>query len=149
MKLNLLTKLFTLSLWLVFTACDSSDSRVSKDNRSKNFCYQDVCFKTDYAISDQEKQKGLMFIRKIADDYAMVFPNKSPKQVTMWMKNTYVSLDMIFYDQNNQVVFIKQNATPNSLENITSEHLVSGVIEVKAGSVANLGIQVGDKINFR
>jgi uncharacterized membrane protein (UPF0127 family) len=76
----------------------------------------------------------------------MIFVYDPPQYVSMWMKNTLLSLDMLFADADGCVVTIKERATPLSLAGIRSGKRVTLVVELKAGTVAKHGIRVGDRV---
>jgi hypothetical protein len=100
------------------------------------------------AETPQTREQGFMFVedRAVRHDQAMIFVYDAPEQVTMWMKNTLLSLDMLFVDQRGCVVTIKQNAEPGSLAAIKSRVPVSLVVELKAGTIAAQGIAIGDRV---
>ncbi len=99
-----------------------------------------------FADTPARQEQGLMWIREMPADFGMVFPLVPPREMNMWMKNTYVSLDMLFYDDKGRITHIRERATPQSEEIITSHGVVSGVLEMLAGEVARRGIKVGDRI---
>ncbi len=100
------------------------------------------------AETPQTLQQGLMFVAEgaVRADQAMIFVYDPPQHVSMWMKNTLLSLDMLFVDERGCVVTIKQNAIPGSLAQIVSRVPVVLVVELKAGTVAAQGIAVGDRV---
>ena len=101
-----------------------------------------------YEVADTpEKQTiGLMYRQKIPDDYGMVFLFPETKIIYMWMKNTYIPLDMIFFDGTGKITHIHKNATPHDLSIISSENPAKGVIEVNAGFVNTHKIAVGHQV---
>lgn len=98
------------------------------------------------ADTDERSQQGLMWIRQLPADHGMLFPLNPPREMFMWMKNTYVSLDMLFYDAAGRVTHIQRRAVPLSEEIIESKGTVSGVLELLAGEAERRGIQIGDRI---
>lgn len=90
--------------------------------------------------------QGLMFVRDIRPDQAMIFVYDPPQHVAMWMKNTLLPLDMLFVDEHGCIVTIKQDARPGSLAQINSRAPVELVVELKAGTVAAQGVAVGDRV---
>jgi uncharacterized membrane protein (UPF0127 family) len=96
--------------------------------------------------NQQEKEKGLMDVNNIKDDFAMLFIAEWEQPMRMWMKGTEINLDMIFVKCNGKIHRIEKNATPHSEKKIWSHGLVCGVIEVKGGICEKLGIQVGDSV---
>ena len=100
------------------------------------------------AETPQTREQGFMFVedREVRSDQAMVFIYDPPQYVAMWMKNTLLSLDMLFVDERGCVVTIKQNAKPGSLAQIVSRVPVVLVVELKAGTIAAQGMAVGDRV---
>jgi uncharacterized protein len=103
-------------------------------------------FEIEVAESPDDKAKGLMFRAKIPDGTGMLFPYGSPMEITMWMKNTYASLDMVFIRGDGIVHRIETNTEPMSERVIASEGLVTAVLELAAGAAAKFGIKPGDRI---
>lgn len=92
------------------------------------------------------QEQGLMWVRDMPPDYGMVFPLIPPRVMYMWMKNTYMSLDMLFYDSQGRITHIEEHATPLSEELIDSDGVVAGVVELLGGEVARRGIKLGDRV---
>ena len=101
------------------------------------------------AISPAQRAHGLMFVRSLPADYGMLFIHDKPGIVNMWMKNTVLSLDMLFIRANGTIARIAHDTEPGSLENISSEEAVTGVLELNAGTTVKLGIAAGDKVIYR
>jgi len=100
-------------------------------------------FMVEVVREEAERNRGLMFRHSLADDGGMLFGYDPPQQIAFWMKNTFIPLDILFIDATGRVITIAQNTTPLSLEHIPSNGTVRGVLEVKGGTTAKLGIQVG------
>jgi uncharacterized protein len=98
------------------------------------------------ATTPAQHQQGLMWVRQLAPDQGMLFLLESPRPMTMWMKNTYVALDMVFADENGRILGIARNTTPLSTALITSPANVSAVLEILAGESDRRGIAVGDRL---
>jgi uncharacterized membrane protein (UPF0127 family) len=98
------------------------------------------------ADTDETRMQGLMFVRELRPDQAMIFVYPRPGRVAMWMKNTYVSLDMLFVDEGGCVVMVREGAEPGSLATIAAEGPVRVVVELVAGSAEALGVRVGDRV---
>lgn len=98
------------------------------------------------ADTEARQEQGLMWIREMPADYGMVFPLRPPRLMYMWMKNTYMSLDMLFYDDQGRVAHIVERATPESEDIIESRVVAAGVVELLAGEVARRHIKVGDRV---
>ena len=106
-------------------------------------------FKVEIADNDASRERGLMFRKSLAPDAGMLFDFKSPQDVSFWMKNTLIPLDMVFIDEHGVVVNVAANATPLSEANIPSAAPVLGVLEIRGGRAAELGVQAGDVVHER
>jgi uncharacterized membrane protein (UPF0127 family) len=100
----------------------------------------------EVADDDKSREVGLMYRRSIGADEGMLFVYKAEQELTMWMKNTYISLDMIFVRRNGVISHIETNTEPFSEAIISSRGPVMAVIEMGAGSAARLGLKPGDKV---
>ncbi len=103
-------------------------------------------FTVELAETPEHRAKGLMFRTELADNRGMLFDFKETRSVSMWMKNTPLSLDMIFTDDKGTVLYIARNTVPFSEDIITPGMPVYAVLEVKAGTALRLGIEPGDRL---
>ena len=103
-------------------------------------------FRIELAVTPEQRSQGLMNRRSLAPDAGMLFVYAQTQEIAMWMKNTFVSLDMLFISAEGEVVRIAERTEPLSLTTIRSGSPVKGVLEVVAGTVARLGIRPGDRI---
>jgi uncharacterized protein len=103
-------------------------------------------FTVEIANTDEERSKGLMFRRELPEGRGMLFDFKQDTNVTMWMKNTYVSLDMIFIRADGRIARIAENTEPESTRMIPAGAPVRAVLEVVAGTARKLGIRPGDRV---
>lgn len=100
----------------------------------------------ELAETPEHRAKGLMFRKELADNRGMLFDFKETRSVSMWMKNTPLSLDMIFTDKKGVVLYIARNTVPYSEDIISPGMPVHAVLEVKAGVAHRLGIGPGDRL---
>jgi uncharacterized membrane protein (UPF0127 family) len=98
------------------------------------------------AHDDARRARGLMFVRNLGDHEGMLFIYEQAHPVSMWMKNTYVSLDMLFVGADGRVEHVVEKTEPESLKTIESKTPVLAVIELKAGTAARLKIQPGARV---
>jgi hypothetical protein len=98
------------------------------------------------ADTPEARARGLMYVAILDDDEAMIFVYEEPQVVSMWMKNTYLPLDMLFVDARGCIVSIAERARPLSLASIESGSPVVLVVEIKGGGVAARGAKIGDRI---
>ncbi|MEO0590067.1 MAG: DUF192 domain-containing protein [Pseudomonadota bacterium] len=104
-----------------------------------------IPFNTEFALSRQAQGRGLMFRESLGDDEAMIFPNDPPATRSFWMKNTPISLDIIFIGVDRRIANI-ETAVPYSLESVLSDGEVIAVFEIRGGLAAELGIAPGDQV---
>ena len=103
-------------------------------------------FSAEVADTDQTRERGLMFRHILPPDQAMLFDFGNPKPVAMWMKNTYMSLDMLFVRSDGSIAALAENTLPQSLDTIGVQEPVLGVVELAAGSVKRAGIKKDDQV---
>ncbi|MGL4284745.1 MAG: DUF192 domain-containing protein [Phreatobacter sp.] len=104
-------------------------------------------FALELANSPETRTRGLMFRRELAPGRGMLFDfGPAESDVTMWMKNTYVSLDMVFIRADGTIRHIAENTTPLSEATISSTGPVKGVLEVVGGTAQRFGIAAGDLV---
>ncbi len=96
-----------------------------------------------------QRAQGLMFRTKLDPQSGMLFLFESEGEVAMWMKNTLISLDMLFIGRDERIKRIVPRTTPLSEKTIQSGEPAQAVLELAAGSAARLGISVGDRVRFR
>ena len=100
-------------------------------------------------VSGQDAVKGLMYIKKpLYSRYGMLFDMGPSKINSMWMKNTYIPLDIIFLDENMNIVGYKENNIPHSLKQIKINKVSRYVLEMNSGSVKDNNLNINDKIYF-
>ena len=100
------------------------------------------------AQTEEEKQKGLMFVDKLLQTNGLLLLYKKPKIVKIWMHNTQLPLDIIFINDQNKVILIRRGK-PFSKKIISSITPVIGVLEIPEGCAKKLNIEVGDKTFWR
>lgn len=105
-------------------------------------------FDIEVASSEQEKRLGLMYRTAIGASEGMLFPYMAEREVSMWMRNTYIPLDMVFIHSNGTIARIEERAEPLSDRIIASGSAVAAVLELQAGTVARLGIKPGDRVSY-
>ncbi|MGD0633911.1 MAG: DUF192 domain-containing protein [Beijerinckiaceae bacterium] len=97
--------------------------------------------------TEQERERGLMFRKYLPKERGMLFDFPVEQPVMMWMKNTYIPLDMVFMDHNGRIVGIARNAEPLSETIIPSGAPAAGVLEINGGEAAELGLKTGDVVH--
>jgi uncharacterized protein len=104
-------------------------------------------FAIELARTDAQMEQGLMFRRTLAPNAGMLFDFKAPTNVTMWMKNTLIPLDMLFLNDHGRIIDIHERAVPLSTDIIAAKAPARYVIELNGGTAARLGIKPGDQVS--
>jgi uncharacterized membrane protein (UPF0127 family) len=153
--------LATLGAWLAVAAASAQEPRrpldlatfprttleivhhgTGKDARTYRF---------DVWVADtpERAEQGLMFVSDLPGTQGMVFPVDPPNVENMWMKNTYIELDMLFVDAAGKVSKIIERAAPLSLRTLSSDSQVAAVVELRGGEAARLGLRTGDTVHWK
>ncbi len=103
-------------------------------------------FEVEVASTMAQRASGLMFRTELAPDAGMLFVFDTVGPLTMWMKNTYISLDMLFVAADGRIARIARNTTPFSERMIASGGPVRAVVELPGGTASKLGIKPGDRV---
>ena len=103
-------------------------------------------FTVELALSQRQQLQGLMLRRQMAPDAGMLFVYRREEPNAMWMKNTFLPLDMLFIGRDGVVKKIVERTVPLSEETITSGGPVVAVLELNAGTASRLGLKPGDKV---
>jgi uncharacterized membrane protein (UPF0127 family) len=106
-------------------------------------------FDVEMAVTPEQRSTGLMHRKELPRGRGMLFDFEGDGPIAMWMKNTYVSLDMIFIRSDGTIARIAENTTPLSEQTIPSGVPVKAVLEVVAGTTKRLGIAPGDRVAHR
>jgi uncharacterized membrane protein (UPF0127 family) len=105
-------------------------------------------FAVELAETEAQHAKGLMFRKELPVGQGMLFDFHREQEVSFWMKNTYIPLDMIFIRGDGRILRIAENTTPLSTRIIPSGGPVRAVLEVIAGTARKFGIAPGDRVAF-
>ncbi len=104
-------------------------------------------FTVQLAVTPEQRAQGLMYRRSMAADAGMLFDfGQRAGRASMWMKNTYIPLDMLFIRADGEIESIATRTVPHSLESVSSRGPVRGVLELNGGTAARLGIAPGDVV---
>jgi len=101
-------------------------------------------FQVEVARTPEARGTGLMYRREMPPSHGMLFTFEPSQLVVMWMRNTYIPLDMLFIANNGQITSIAENTVPLTDTRISSGREVRGVLEIGGGLVATLGLRPGD-----
>jgi len=103
-------------------------------------------FTVELALSEPQREQGLMFRQSMAPDHGMLFDMDVSQPISMWMKNTFIPLDMLFLDPSGRIVDIYERAVPLSTSIIASKAPARYVIELNGGTADRIGAKVGDRV---
>lgn len=103
-------------------------------------------FSVEVVDNDADRAKGLMYRKELPEGRGMLFDFRREQDVSFWMQNTYIPLDMIFIRGDGRILRIAENTEPLSTRLIPSGGPVRGVLEVIGGTARKLGIAPGDRV---
>ncbi|MET1026608.1 MAG: DUF192 domain-containing protein [Dongiaceae bacterium] len=106
-------------------------------------------FNVEIADDENARARGLMFRNDMAANAGMLFIYPQDQAVTFWMRNTYLSLDMIFIAADGRITQIVKRAQPLSEALIPSDSYIRAVLEVNGGITDQLGIHKGDQVDYK
>ena len=136
---------------VVFIGMGRAQFFESGTGENKLIYFKNNSFLVEVAETKEQQEKGLMFAKSLPSNSGMLFVYKDEALRAFYMKNTYISLDIIWMDKEKQVVFIKKNAEAenlNTYETIQPQEKAMYVLELNAGSVDKIGLRLGDKLQF-
>ncbi|MBX9926206.1 MAG: DUF192 domain-containing protein [Hyphomicrobiaceae bacterium] len=103
----------------------------------------------EIAATAEESSLGLMYRTELPENEGMLFPSSFPREISMWMRNTYIPLDMVFIRADGIVHRIEAMTEPHSEAIISSNGPVSAVLELKGGAAARFGLRPGDVVRHK
>lgn len=140
---NILLRLFFFSLLFIPLLKAEETTKVIINNNIK-----DIHFNVEVVRKKIERERGLMFRKSLNLNRGMLFIFTNESKVNMWMKNTLISLDIIFISKDYKIVDIINNAKAMSKDILTSSVEAKYALEINAGLVKKLNIKIGNNINF-
>ncbi len=157
-------RLASLSLFLSLSlsSCNEEKKQESIETEPINFTKEGELFllkkdsgdtiqKLDIEIADTEyeHETGLMYRESMKADRGMLFIYNSEEPRYFYMKNTYIPLDIIYYDRDSSLVSIQKNARPRDESSLPSDGPAQFILEVNAGKAEEWNLEKGDKFYFR
>ena len=133
----LIFNFFLISFYLI------SNEKIEVSIYSKN-----ITFNVEVAKTIEERRTGLMYRKKLLNNEGMLFIFPREKIIQLWMKNTYIPLDVIFISENKVIVDIKKNMEKLSETIVKSKVKSRYALEFNAGLINKLDIEIGDKVLF-
>ena len=111
--------------------------------------FRDLNYRVEVADTERLKSIGLMYRSSMPEDRGMLLLNEKPRRMNIWMKNTFIPLDIIYIDRDGHIVRIVKNARVESTTIMPSGGKVKAVLELNAGQVRQKDIAVGDRASYR
>jgi uncharacterized membrane protein (UPF0127 family) len=105
-------------------------------------------FQVELAVTWEQQAQGLMFRQSMPEDHGMLFLYESEGPRSMWMKNTYIPLDILFIGGDGRILSIAERTVPLSLSTISSGRPAKAVLELNGGTADRLGIRPGDLVLY-
>jgi len=139
------SKILIFLIFLLIISSCTQNEEISK------LCFEENCFELDMPKTEQEFLQGLMFREYLPENQGMLFIFKEPQKYAFWMKNTTIPLDIIWLDENFNVVYV-QEAQPCEKEPCTiyvpdTDSLY--VLEINQGLTKKLNITKGSNANYK
>jgi uncharacterized membrane protein (UPF0127 family) len=100
------------------------------------------------AQTPEQQEQGLMFVRDLPENRGMLFLSEQPRIFNMWMKNTYIPLDMVFIGKDGRIATIAARTVPHSPAISSSDVPVTAILEIKGGEAARRALHAGDVVNW-
>lgn len=140
---------FTAPLFAAETNSASASLAFKKDALSiKSADGKTHSFSIELAETKEQQAEGLKHRKELAENYGMLFVFEEDTYVEMWMKDTFISLDILFLDSHGKVIYIAAKTKPDSTEIISAKRDARGVFEIAAGLAEKKGIKVGDQVVY-
>ena len=111
--------------------------------------FGELNYRIEVADTNRLKSIGLMYRLSMPEEQGMLLLNKKPQRMNIWMKNTFIPLDIIYIDRNGYIVKIVENARTESTSVMPSDGKVMAVLELNAGQVQQKNIAVGDSVTYQ
>ena len=122
-----------------------------KQKSSSEICFNNSCFFVEIADTNEERATGLMFRKSMDNNSGMLFIFDKADNYSFWMKNTQISLDIIWINENKEIVFIKNNVIPcnETCIPINPDKKAKYVLEINAGISEEISLKESDKARFK
>ena len=136
------------SIYLTFYFFLVSFYTFSNEKIDVSIYNKNITFVVEVAKTIEERRSGLMYRKKLLNNEGMLFVFPQERIIQLWMKNTYIPLDVIFISENKVIVDIKRNMKRLSETIVRSKVKSRYALEFNAGLINKLDIKIGDKVLF-
>ena len=140
---------YCLVLLLFISAGCAAETRFKTGSLTIATRSGELNYRVEVADTDRLKSIGLMYRASMPEHQGMLLLNEKPQRMNIWMKNTFIPLDIIYIDRNGYIVKIVENARTESTTVMPSDGKVKAVLELNAGQVRQKDIAVGDRVSYR
>jgi uncharacterized membrane protein (UPF0127 family) len=153
-KLNIIFGLSLLLIAIALFIYAQNNNLENNPNIISEVCFENKCFNVEIVDTSKEREIGLMNREDLAMNNGMLFVFKKEGIYNFWMKNTLIFLDIIWIDENNKIIFIKENAKPcktndDKCELFTPNKKAKYVLEINGGIIEEIGIEVDNEVEFK
>jgi len=139
-------------LLIVILVIAAGAAAVLTKEKPNRVCFKNHCFDVELAKTAAEISRGLMFKENLGQNKGMLFAFEKESEYPFWMKNTLIPLDIIWINENKEVVFISENAQPCFEESpclsINPDKNAKYILEINGGLAGKIGLKIGDKITL-
>ena len=135
-------------IYLFFNFFLFSFYTISNEKIDVSIYNKNITFNVEVAKTIEERRTGLMYRKKLLNNEGMLFIFPREKIIQLWMKNTYIPLDVIFISENKVIVDLKKNMEKLSETIVKSKVKSRYALEFNAGLINKLDIKIGDKVLF-
>ena len=135
-------------IYLIFNFFLVSFYTISNEKIDVSIYNKNITFNVEVAKTIEKRRTGLMYRKKLLNNEGMLFIFPREKIIQLWMKNTYIPLDVIFISENKVIVDIKKNMEKLSKTIVKSKVKSRYALEFNAGVINKLDIEIGDKVFF-
>ena len=140
---------YWLVLLLFISAGCTAETRFKTGSLTIATKFGDLNYRIEVADTNRLKSIGLMYRTSMPARQGMLLLNKKPRRMNVWMKNTFIPLDIIYIDRDGHIVKIVENAPTESTSVMPSGGKVMAVLELNAGQVRQKSISVGDSVTYQ
>ena len=122
-----------------------------QEDKNSKICFKNNCYFAEIVRTQAEKEKGLMYRKNLDKKQGMLFINNEEKIYPFWMKNMRFPLDIIWLDNNLEVVFVAKNAQPcgeGECNNIIPNKPARYILEINSGEADRIGLKQGDRFHY-